>query len=508
MSRFATTVGVVALGVAIAIAGAGVSIAIAGAAPEPYRVQAVPAASVNVERPQPLDLSSVDAINQYLRSRGLDPATFVVQRGPLNYAGPNCPGTVFNCTTATRVVQIATGGTLALSSFSTLNGPTTANDAECVPEEDTTAPLVGVGCVIVQTALVGPEVDQQASCKVESTVPKKQVCSITQTNNSGGDNQAAISMKIDSSNGPTQLGDQEAIVYQQTSSGGNNQFQGDETIALAAGGSATTQDGYQSLFLTQRVFSTFVLNDFVPATGNNQAQATQSQIFQAKTTTGGTQNQNTNSVEDPCFAGEVDDANSCIDYSQSTGSGINQFEAYQKHDLKATSDKATVTQRQGCESNFEKVCGVEEVGTQSTDEGTKNRAKVVQNGQYVLEAPEGADQMQDPRFGGAGTEQFGGAEDVFELRQFAGLYASTSNALQSHENVVNDTSDGEVFTRSEIRTNDDYSVVFCHAEDGGTCTYTQRCSNIPEENEPPDVFCPPEEEGLVDPTTVTETNGS
>jgi hypothetical protein len=521
MSRFATTVGVVALGVAIAIAGAGVSIAIAGAAPEPYRVQAVPAAPVNVEQPKPLDLSSVDAINQYLRSRGLDPATFVVQRGPLNYAGPNCPGIVFNCTTATRVVQIATGGTLALSSFSTLNGPTTANDAECVPEEDTTAPLVGVGCVIVQTALVGPEVDQQASCKVESTVPKKQLCDITQENLTGGDNQATISMKIDSKVGTTQLADQEALADQETAGAGNNQFQADQTIVLAARGSPTTQDGYQSVDFQQDVFelSVSALLDEVPASGNNQAQVTQTQNLTAyNTATGGTQEQNAGDAPfaDPC-RGAVTDANSCVEYDQDTGSGTNQIEVNQRHDLKATSAKSAVTQVQGCDPMVDdKPCGLEEVGSQetdeeSTDEGAKNRAAVVQNGTYVLEAPDGTGlvQIQDPHFGGAESEQCCSEDDKFTLDQLAVLRAADNppppatppTLVQSHENFVDDQSTGEVMTKSTIVLNDEQpSVVTCSSGEGDLrrCTYEQHCSNAP----PPGTFCPRNGETAVPPETI------
>src|SRR4051812_31896533 len=41
---------------------------------------------------------------------GADPATVVKQVGLLNYAGPNCPGIGWNCTTATNVVQVASAG--------------------------------------------------------------------------------------------------------------------------------------------------------------------------------------------------------------------------------------------------------------------------------------------------------------------------------------------------------------------------------------------------------------
>jgi hypothetical protein len=65
-----------------------------------------------------LDLSSLAKIRAYLRSRGVNPSTVVIQRGSRNYAGPKCPGRRWTCTTARRVLQVGsenffdcTGGT-------------------------------------------------------------------------------------------------------------------------------------------------------------------------------------------------------------------------------------------------------------------------------------------------------------------------------------------------------------------------------------------------------------
>jgi hypothetical protein len=46
-------------------------------------------------------------IKRHLRSLGIDPRGVVIQRGAKNYAGPNCPGAAWNCTTAKKVVQIS-----------------------------------------------------------------------------------------------------------------------------------------------------------------------------------------------------------------------------------------------------------------------------------------------------------------------------------------------------------------------------------------------------------------
>src|SRR4029450_2767982 len=55
----------------------------------------------------PARLSTQAAAAKYLRSLGIDPAGVVVQRGSKNYAGPSCPGAGWNCTKATRVLQIS-----------------------------------------------------------------------------------------------------------------------------------------------------------------------------------------------------------------------------------------------------------------------------------------------------------------------------------------------------------------------------------------------------------------
>jgi hypothetical protein len=46
------------------------------------------------------DFSTLGGIKSYLRAAGVDPRSVVIQRGPKNYAGPNCPGPSWICTTA------------------------------------------------------------------------------------------------------------------------------------------------------------------------------------------------------------------------------------------------------------------------------------------------------------------------------------------------------------------------------------------------------------------------
>src|SRR5207249_6552027 len=103
--------------------------------------------------PKAPDLSSRAAIVSYLQSINVDPATVTWQEGLLNYAGPSCPGVGWNCTTSTRVVQIA--------------APGGENKVECEAKPDGTAdnPPGTQSCTIMQTGL--PE-HNHAKCEEKS----------------------------------------------------------------------------------------------------------------------------------------------------------------------------------------------------------------------------------------------------------------------------------------------------------------------------------------------------
>ena len=60
---------------------------------------------------QTANLSTRAGVVRYLRAIGVDPRGLVIQRGARNYAGPNCPGAGWACTsTAHPVVQITAAG--------------------------------------------------------------------------------------------------------------------------------------------------------------------------------------------------------------------------------------------------------------------------------------------------------------------------------------------------------------------------------------------------------------
>jgi len=111
--------------------------------------------------------SSDQAVARYLRSIGVDPKGVVVQRGKRNYAGPRCPGKRWNCTRATRVVQVAaTHGT---------------NTFVCSPASTGTDPSTST-CVIVQLAVSGQNVATCDLQRFDAPASISQTCLIYQKN--------------------------------------------------------------------------------------------------------------------------------------------------------------------------------------------------------------------------------------------------------------------------------------------------------------------------------------
>src|SRR5215212_10212814 len=139
------------------------------------------------------DVSTRQGALSYLRSLGLNPDGFVVQRGARNYAGPRCPGKGWTCTTSTRVLQISTAGT------------NSATCDESTAGTDLSSPA-NYRCVIVQRGVGGANV---ATCRLITddsaalpTSPEavSQSCDITQTidptGKQGGKNTATVDQQI------------------------------------------------------------------------------------------------------------------------------------------------------------------------------------------------------------------------------------------------------------------------------------------------------------------------
>jgi hypothetical protein len=151
------------------------------------------------------DLSTNKGIAAYLRSKGIDPAGFVVQRGARNYVGPNCPGRGWSCTKGRKVVQV-----------SSRHGH---NVAECGPGGTLTTSPNAITCVVVQSSTDGRN---KASCglKNRDATPIVLDCRIEQTNDKG-DNVARVKQRSDQNKGADQRATLSALVRQTTSSGDN-----------------------------------------------------------------------------------------------------------------------------------------------------------------------------------------------------------------------------------------------------------------------------------------------
>jgi hypothetical protein len=268
---------------------------------------------------QGLDLSTTEAIDAYLVSIGIDPATVVRQDGPLNYAGPSCPGPDWNCTTATTVVQVSQVGG--------------QNAFVCEPE--------GTGseepdtCVVVQP---GPGGTNRAECRLESSEEPiaSQTCTITQT---GDRNFATVRMLIDQSVGPTQDARQNAVVTQTATE--KNELHLDQTVKQSSSAVSVAGEQMQDAFQVAEVVQTTT-----GTVGNySHVHQVQDQDLRGAATL---QQQNTADVPNAVFDCAVVKAanpNQCADVEQKGDSGLNNSQLHQTIAERATStEESTVTQ--------------------------------------------------------------------------------------------------------------------------------------------------------------------
>lgn len=184
-------------------------------------------------------LPKAAAINTSLRAVGVDPASLIKQQGRLNYAGPNCPGLGWSCTTATQVLQIALpGGTNIIECGDpALVGLNPATLYGTTP----TAAFLGLSAgtcvgVQIQPAISSVRLGDTASAQGGNNNARcherihqraapfagAQTCRIVQSNTSG-QNHASVHMLIDqNATGTTQTGQQKAEVIQSNGTGDNH----------------------------------------------------------------------------------------------------------------------------------------------------------------------------------------------------------------------------------------------------------------------------------------------
>jgi hypothetical protein len=264
-----------------------------------------------------IDLSTRGGVAVYLASQGVSLKGVVIQRGARNYAGASCPGKGWTCTTAKRVVQIASGNGNGHNSFVCTGGSSS-----------------GPGdCTIFQFA--SGNASNNARCVEQSGDPNtSQSCQITQSSSGGtGSNTAQIQQQINTNDGSTQIGTQYGGV-RQTSTSGRNTIQIDQTLQQSTkvtdASGLQSQNGHQSAGVSQ--FS---------STGDNCVQINESMDQQADAkgspTANITQNQNTD--------GNV---NSNVGVDQESTSGRNTAQVDQRNHYDAHINKAlNGTQQQG-----------------------------------------------------------------------------------------------------------------------------------------------------------------
>lgn len=237
------------------------------------------AASAQVQRGLMIDVSTRTAVGDYLRSIHIDPRGAVIQRGVRNYAGANCPGSGWTCTTTRNpVVQIASAGGSNTFRCSTANCAVvqiaaprviTTNIATCIK---TTG--LSQTCTISQS---GADADNRAIVyeRITNSTATPHVGAITQSatatvsitqmatgpGNAPNSNQACVYQEIaldrsgnfgsiqESTLTHTQSAHQTVTIKQDSANGGNSAAQS-ATQALACTGGSITQRQTLSSTLT------------------------------------------------------------------------------------------------------------------------------------------------------------------------------------------------------------------------------------------------------------------
>ena len=157
------------------------------------------------------DLSTRGAVMKYVRSLGVDPTGLVIQRGARNYAGPNCPGPNWNCTRASKVVQIAAplarARTIAgAQALATAFKKGTENVYECRAATCNAPAQIGADRNVVIC-----DQDTTQAQTIDGNVVQVQTCTATQT---GARNEFRVKQTIKQREGAVQLAKQVATAAQ------------------------------------------------------------------------------------------------------------------------------------------------------------------------------------------------------------------------------------------------------------------------------------------------------
>jgi hypothetical protein len=357
-----------------------------------------------------IDLSTDQAVSAYLQSIGVDPATVVIQRGAKNYAGPFCPGTGWNCTTSTSVVQVAPSG--GQNQFD-------CGDASLFPQSTETAPAaayVGTGrCLAIQDAPSGTNsVDVQksrengAALSCGTDVHQQTV---------GGQNQFNCHLIVHVSDDSPDQTATEAAAIDQTATGGGNHSSIDLEISLTSSLNCSP-----SCTQNQNAWQRVAVNQTATLGAENHSDVQETQYLRGKIAgaTSSDQSQNTEPLPQgftdcvvASFNPLVTNPNSCADVNQSADGGGQESQLSLLNDLDARTTATTGTQTQG-DATTGLDGTVPEPGPGSTDTSHENY-----------------NERQDATAGGSGVTQSQTAPQSCCALQIGSAPNSLVNADQS-----------------------------------------------------------------------------
>jgi hypothetical protein len=380
-----------------------------------------------------IDLRDTAAVDSYLASIGIDPATVVRQTGLLNYAGPNCPGPGWNCTTSSRVVQLAQpGGTNVFESSSDSNPN---NDCD----------------VTMQDAMGG---QNKVHCKMRSTMEPtaSQTFTITQTN--AKRNLAIVDFDIQQRNGPTQTATQEATVTQTASE--RNDVQIHETVKQSTStGTSQKQEAQQAAIVDQTV------------TGSHNFAHVHQNQDQRESGSATLQEQNTGLIVDPVadcnlFYGKSD-PNACASITQEvddSDGGKNETHLHQNVNQVESTKALNADQEQGAPLTQNGVEGL--IDQENPDNVGSSNKHAYQDHRQRQSGPNGVTHQRqdiDPNCCGGGTTR-GGARNIDDFNQTAIQSASEG-----------EDADQSLFIRGDTRHESGLSLL-----SNGPSSNTDRCT--------------------------------
>jgi hypothetical protein len=372
-----------------------------------------------------INLSTRAGVVQYLASHGINARGVVVQRGLHNYAGPNCPGKGWTCTTAKRVLQIAA------------TAPS-SNTFVCSPTADATATPPD-GCVIDQFSSTGTNtaVCQESSANQNAN----QSCQVRQVNTSGT-NKLTITQAVNTGAGSSQSPTQYAGVIQENGSGANTVTLGQGITALVnqVDSSGTqTQEATQGVYISQS-----------SGAGANTATVNQSQSLKAvaQKKPSLTQKQNTD-----------DSVNTNVSLTQTSGAGANKATVNQSNVYVGNVQQATTaSQQQGSsgasgEAEFfsqTSTGGVNTIGGKQSESQTQRADQISGSSTQLQYGPLWADPDQNG----------GGSGDKYTLGQSSTQNATSPDAQEDNEYAECQT-DGNCTANQSITQNGTTSQNSC-----------------------------------------------